>query len=174
MQAETSLRQPLFNLFSPLLTCFFFFFLSLPLQRYCQPAPRQRGWNEDLWGLRQLLGLDPGVSMGSGWFYRLSFFFLALISSLLPVTEMITEEPSVKDLRSPDWSSADLVNLFPAVGLSQILWCLCCCSALVITMVVSLLFILLLRYTADVLFWLLIFGVITAIGYGESPSYLPP
>ncbi|TNM87335.1 hypothetical protein fugu_005556 [Takifugu bimaculatus] len=38
--------------------------------------------------------------------------------------------------------------------------------ALVITMLVSLLFILLLRYTADVLFWLLIFGVITAIGYG--------
>lgn len=35
-------------------------------------------------------------------------------------------------------------------------------------MLVSLLFILLLRYTADVLFWLLIFGVITAIGYGES------
>lgn len=43
-------------------------------------------------------------------------------------------------------------------------------SGLVITMVVSLLFILLLRYTADVLLWLLIFGVIAAIGYGESAT----
>uniref|UniRef100_A0A667XDW8 Choline transporter-like protein n=1 Tax=Myripristis murdjan TaxID=586833 RepID=A0A667XDW8_9TELE len=38
---------------------------------------------------------------------------------------------------------------------------------LVITMVVSLLFILLLRFTAGVLLWLIIFGVITAVGYGE-------
>ena len=37
-------------------------------------------------------------------------------------------------------------------------------------MVVSLLFILLLRYTADVLLWLIIFGVIAAIGYGEKAS----
>lgn len=45
-----------------------------------------------------------------------------------------------------------------------------CYSGLVITMVVSLLFILLLRYTADVLLWLIIFGVIAAIGYGEKAS----
>lgn len=48
--------------------------------------------------------------------------------------------------------------------------CLSCCSGLVITMVVSLLFILLLRYTAGVLLWLIIFGVITVVGYGE---YVP-
>lgn len=45
--------------------------------------------------------------------------------------------------------------------------CLCSCSGLVITMLVSLSFILLLRYTAGVLLWLIIFGVITAVGYGE-------
>lgn len=39
-------------------------------------------------------------------------------------------------------------------------------------MVVSLLFILLLRYTADVLLWLLIFGVIAAIGYGENAPHM--
>ena len=44
---------------------------------------------------------------------------------------------------------------------------LCGRSGLVITMVVSLLFILLLRFTAGVLLWLIIFGVITAVGYGE-------
>ncbi|KAM9848797.1 choline transporter-like protein 5-B [Aulostomus maculatus] len=42
---------------------------------------------------------------------------------------------------------------------------------LVITMVVSLLFILLLRYTAGVLLWLIIFGVIAAIGYGIFHCY---
>lgn len=45
--------------------------------------------------------------------------------------------------------------------------CLCCCSSLVVTMVVSLVFILLLRYTAGVLLWLIVFGAIAAIGYGE-------
>lgn len=43
----------------------------------------------------------------------------------------------------------------------------CCCSGLVITMVASLLFILLLRYTAGALLWLIIVGVITAVAYGE-------
>uniref|UniRef100_A0A669E931 Choline transporter-like protein n=1 Tax=Oreochromis niloticus TaxID=8128 RepID=A0A669E931_ORENI len=42
---------------------------------------------------------------------------------------------------------------------------------LVITMVVSLLFILLLRYTAGVLLWLVIFGVIVAVGYGIWHCY---
>lgn len=45
--------------------------------------------------------------------------------------------------------------------------CLCHCSGLVITMVVSLLFILLLRYTASVLLWLTVFGVFGALNYGE-------
>ncbi|XP_063057528.1 choline transporter-like protein 5-B isoform X1 [Engraulis encrasicolus] len=42
---------------------------------------------------------------------------------------------------------------------------------LVITMVVSLLFILLLRFTAGALLWLVIFGVIAAIGYGIWHCY---
>ncbi|XP_069551132.1 choline transporter-like protein 5-B isoform X1 [Brachyistius frenatus] len=42
---------------------------------------------------------------------------------------------------------------------------------LVITMVVSLLFILLLRFTAGVLLWLIIFGVITTVGYGIWHCY---
>ncbi|MBN3284735.1 CTL5B protein, partial [Polyodon spathula] len=43
---------------------------------------------------------------------------------------------------------------------------------LVIAMVVSLLFILLLRYTAGVLLWVIIFGVIGVIGYGILHCYL--
>ncbi|XP_038572019.1 choline transporter-like protein 5-B isoform X4 [Micropterus salmoides] len=42
---------------------------------------------------------------------------------------------------------------------------------LVITMVVSLLFILLLRYTAGVLLWLIIIGVISVVGYGIFHCY---
>uniref|UniRef100_A0A665UQW6 Choline transporter-like protein n=1 Tax=Echeneis naucrates TaxID=173247 RepID=A0A665UQW6_ECHNA len=42
---------------------------------------------------------------------------------------------------------------------------------LVITMVVSLLFILLLRYTAGVLLWLIVFCAITAVGYGIWHCY---
>ncbi|XP_073724105.1 choline transporter-like protein 5-B isoform X6 [Misgurnus anguillicaudatus] len=42
---------------------------------------------------------------------------------------------------------------------------------LVISMLVSLLFILLLRYTAGVLFWMVIFGVIAAVGYGIWHCY---
>uniref|UniRef100_A0A4W6BUU4 Choline transporter-like protein n=1 Tax=Lates calcarifer TaxID=8187 RepID=A0A4W6BUU4_LATCA len=42
---------------------------------------------------------------------------------------------------------------------------------LVITMAVSLLFILLLRYTAGVLLWLVVFGVIAAVGYGIWHCY---
>lgn len=73
------------------------------------------------------------------------------------------ENHPLKRVSCSELHSADLMK-------SCFLVCLCCCSALVITMVVSLLFILLLRYTADVLFWLLIFGVIAAIGYGESAA----
>lgn len=42
----------------------------------------------------------------------------------------------------------------------------CVSRGLVITMVVSLAFILLLRFTAGVLLWLIIFGVIAVVGYG--------
>ncbi|KAM7410089.1 hypothetical protein PAMA_001507 [Pampus argenteus] len=42
---------------------------------------------------------------------------------------------------------------------------------LVITMVVSLLFILMLRYTAGVLLWFIVFGVIAAVGYGIWHCY---
>uniref|UniRef100_A0AAQ6A1B7 Choline transporter-like protein n=1 Tax=Amphiprion ocellaris TaxID=80972 RepID=A0AAQ6A1B7_AMPOC len=42
---------------------------------------------------------------------------------------------------------------------------------LVITMVVSLVFIMLLRFTAGVLLWLIIFGVIIAVGYGIWHCY---
>lgn len=79
----------------------------------------------------------------------------------------MNEGPSTP--RSP-LSWFELINL---LFWCLILWCLCCCRAMVITMVTSLLFILLLRYTADVLFWFLIFGVIAAIGYGESASCPP-
>lgn len=71
----------------------------------------------------------------------------------------------------------DAVATLGANGESVILFSICffhktlcvwCCRGLVITMVVSLLFILLLRFTAGVLLWLVIFGVITAVGYGED------
>lgn len=52
-------------------------------------------------------------------------------------------------------------------GQFPVCMCLGCCRGLVITMVVSLLFILLLRYTAGVLLWLIVFGVIAVVGYGE-------
>uniref|UniRef100_A0A672KM95 Choline transporter-like protein n=1 Tax=Sinocyclocheilus grahami TaxID=75366 RepID=A0A672KM95_SINGR len=42
---------------------------------------------------------------------------------------------------------------------------------LVISMLVSLIFILLLRFTAGVLFWMVIFGVIAAVGYGIWHCY---
>lgn len=51
--------------------------------------------------------------------------------------------------------------------------CFCCVSVsclssgLFIAMVVSLLFLVLLRFTAGVLFWIFIFGVIGIIGYGR-------
>lgn len=44
--------------------------------------------------------------------------------------------------------------------------CVCYCSGLVITMVASLLFILLLRYTAGAFLWVIIVGVIAAVAYG--------
>ncbi len=46
------------------------------------------------------------------------------------------------------------------------LWFMGVFSGLVISMLVSLIFILLLRFTAGVLFWMVIFGVIVAVGYG--------
>uniref|UniRef100_A0A8D0AA05 Choline transporter-like protein n=1 Tax=Sander lucioperca TaxID=283035 RepID=A0A8D0AA05_SANLU len=49
--------------------------------------------------------------------------------------------------------------------------CLCCCSGLVMTMAVSLVFILLLRYTAGVFLWLIVVSVIAAIGYGIWHCY---
>uniref|UniRef100_A0A8C8HAK0 Choline transporter-like protein n=1 Tax=Oncorhynchus tshawytscha TaxID=74940 RepID=A0A8C8HAK0_ONCTS len=47
----------------------------------------------------------------------------------------------------------------------------CVSRGLVITMVVSLAFILLLRFTAGVLLWLIIFGVIAVVGYGIWHCY---
>ncbi|XP_056235028.1 choline transporter-like protein 5-B isoform X5 [Seriola aureovittata] len=44
-------------------------------------------------------------------------------------------------------------------------------TGLVITMIVSLLFILLLRYTAGVLLWLIVFGAIASVGYGIWHCY---
>uniref|UniRef100_A0A8C1N0V3 Choline transporter-like protein n=1 Tax=Cyprinus carpio TaxID=7962 RepID=A0A8C1N0V3_CYPCA len=44
-------------------------------------------------------------------------------------------------------------------------------NGLVISMLVSLIFILLLRFTAGVLFWMVIFGVIVAVGYGIWHCY---
>uniref|UniRef100_A0A665UQD9 Choline transporter-like protein n=1 Tax=Echeneis naucrates TaxID=173247 RepID=A0A665UQD9_ECHNA len=58
-----------------------------------------------------------------------------------------------------------------SVTVYMCLYTLCCCSGLVITMVVSLLFILLLRYTAGVLLWLIVFCAITAVGYGIWHCY---
>lgn len=43
----------------------------------------------------------------------------------------------------------------------------CLSSGLFIAMIVSLLFLVLLRFTAGVLFWIFIFGVIGIIGYGK-------
>lgn len=118
------------------------------------------------------LGTGSSCKHGLWVILQVGFFSTDLtsetsVSSVLPVSEIINEDPSAQRslLSRPDKS------VFWC--LSQMLWCLCCCSALLITMVVSLLFILLLRYTADVLLWLLIFGVITAIGYGESAPVLP-
>uniref|UniRef100_A0AAY4BYH0 Choline transporter-like protein n=1 Tax=Denticeps clupeoides TaxID=299321 RepID=A0AAY4BYH0_9TELE len=48
---------------------------------------------------------------------------------------------------------------------------ICVNRGLVITMLVSLAFILLLRFTAGVLLWLVIFGVIAAVGYGIWHCY---
>lgn len=44
------------------------------------------------------------------------------------------------------------------------------CSGLVIAMVVSLIFIVLLRYLAGVMVWVMIVLVILVIGYGESAA----
>lgn len=81
---------------------------------------------------------------------------------------------SVNDLKDAAKSIANLLNA-KEVGMkifedyaNSWIWIL---IGLVITMVVSLLFILLLRYTAGVLLWLIIFGVITAVGYGIWHCY---
>uniref|UniRef100_A0A8B9F948 Choline transporter-like protein n=1 Tax=Amazona collaria TaxID=241587 RepID=A0A8B9F948_9PSIT len=54
---------------------------------------------------------------------------------------------------------------FPCVSVS------CLSSGLFIAMIVSLLFLVLLRFTAGVLFWIFIFGVIGIIGYGIWHCY---
>lgn len=54
----------------------------------------------------------------------------------------------------------DSHTCFPCVSVS------CLSSGLFIAMIVSLLFLVLLRFTAGVLFWIFIFGVIGIIGYG--------
>ncbi|KAM9386361.1 choline transporter-like protein 5-B isoform 1-T1 [Pholidichthys leucotaenia] len=81
---------------------------------------------------------------------------------------------SVNDLKDAAKGIASLLNakelgmkIFEDYANSWI-WIL---VGLVITMVVSLLFILLLRYTAGVLLWLVIFGAITAVGYGIWHCY---
>ncbi|XP_030582546.1 choline transporter-like protein 5-B isoform X2 [Archocentrus centrarchus] len=81
---------------------------------------------------------------------------------------------SVDDLKDAAKGIASLLNA-KEVGMkifedyaNSWIWIL---IGLVITMVVSLLFILLLRYTAGVLLWLVIFGVITAVGYGIWHCY---
>uniref|UniRef100_A0A8C1DNA7 Choline transporter-like protein n=1 Tax=Cyprinus carpio carpio TaxID=630221 RepID=A0A8C1DNA7_CYPCA len=75
---------------------------------------------------------------------------------------------SVVDLR-------DANGLYVALGIkifedyaSSWFWIL---IGLVISMLVSLIFILLLRFTAGVLFWMVIFGVIAAVGYGIWHCY---
>lgn len=85
------------------------------------------------------------------WFFTISFVFTDYGAHLWVETFLRARSNKI------NWEN---LTQFPV--------CLCFASGLVITMVVSLLFILLLRYTADVLLWLLIFGVIAAIGYGES------
>uniref|UniRef100_A0AAX7ULQ7 Choline transporter-like protein n=1 Tax=Astatotilapia calliptera TaxID=8154 RepID=A0AAX7ULQ7_ASTCA len=81
---------------------------------------------------------------------------------------------SVDDLKDAAKGIASLLNA-KEVGMkifedyaNSWIWIL---VGLVITMVVSLLFILLLRYTAGVLLWLVIFGVIVAVGYGIWHCY---
>ncbi|KAM3620419.1 uncharacterized protein V6R79_023109 [Siganus canaliculatus] len=81
---------------------------------------------------------------------------------------------SVSDLRDAAKGIANLLNA-NEVGMKVFEdyanswdWIL---IGLVITMVVSLLFILLLRYTAGVLLWLIIFGVLVAVGYGIWHCY---
>uniref|UniRef100_G3PE81 Choline transporter-like protein n=1 Tax=Gasterosteus aculeatus aculeatus TaxID=481459 RepID=G3PE81_GASAC len=56
-------------------------------------------------------------------------------------------------------------------GQNAVCVCWCCCSGLVFTMMVSLVFILLLRYIAGVLLWLVVFGIIAAIGFGIWHCY---
>lgn len=55
----------------------------------------------------------------------------------------------------------DSHTCFPCVSVSYL------SSGLFIAMIVSLLFLVLLRFTAGVLFWIFIFGVIGIIGYGR-------
>ncbi|XP_068175377.1 choline transporter-like protein 5-B isoform X4 [Antennarius striatus] len=83
-------------------------------------------------------------------------------------------ERSVSDLKDAAKGIANLLNA-KEVGMKIFEdyanswdWIL---MGLVITMVVSLLFILVLRYTADVLLWFIIFGVIAAVGYGIWHCY---
>ncbi|XP_054874427.1 choline transporter-like protein 5-B isoform X1 [Amphiprion ocellaris] len=81
---------------------------------------------------------------------------------------------SVNDLKDAAIGIASLLNA-KEVGMkifedyaNSWIWIL---IGLVITMVVSLVFIMLLRFTAGVLLWLIIFGVIIAVGYGIWHCY---
>ncbi|XP_022615255.1 choline transporter-like protein 5-B isoform X4 [Seriola dumerili] len=83
-------------------------------------------------------------------------------------------ERSVSDLKDAAKGIASLLSA-KEVGMkifedyaNSWMWIL---TGLVITMVVSLLFILLLRYTAGVLLWLIVFGAIASVGYGIWHCY---
>ncbi|XP_023263837.1 choline transporter-like protein 5-B isoform X1 [Seriola lalandi dorsalis] len=83
-------------------------------------------------------------------------------------------ERSVSDLKDAAKGIASLLSA-KEVGMkifedyaNSWMWIL---TGLVITMIVSLLFILLLRYTAGVLLWLIVFGAIASVGYGIWHCY---
>uniref|UniRef100_A0A671QYJ4 Choline transporter-like protein n=1 Tax=Sinocyclocheilus anshuiensis TaxID=1608454 RepID=A0A671QYJ4_9TELE len=75
---------------------------------------------------------------------------------------------SVVDLR--DAAKAEMDKCSILIGVAD-LWFMGVFSGLVISMLVSLIFILLLRFTAGILFWMVIFGVIAAVGYGIWHCY---
>eukprot|EP00064_Thunnus_orientalis_P011903 superscaffoldBa00001768_g11935 len=86
----------------------------------------------------------------------------------------VNKQRSVNDLKDAAKGIANLLNA-KEVGIKIFEdyanswdWIL---IGLVITMVVSLLFILLLRYTADVLLWFIVFVVIAVVGYGIWHCY---
>uniref|UniRef100_A0A8B9KVF4 Choline transporter-like protein n=1 Tax=Astyanax mexicanus TaxID=7994 RepID=A0A8B9KVF4_ASTMX len=90
----------------------------------------------------------PGFNTRPGGFLSQTISFLRGIASLLDAKEVGTK---IFEDYASSWY-----------------WIL---IGLIITMVISLLFILLLRFTAGVLLWLVIFGVIAAVGYGIWHCY---